>query len=133
VPTSDKQKKQKNDTVGAGKIAKQLSINNLDVVYVPTLAEQNDRTLVRVREQLVADQTRCKNRIRHLLHFNGLKVADGLDKKKYWTLAFIKALEELECRDNSLRITLNLLLAELKDIRKKVLEATTGSTQTVSY
>jgi transposase len=120
VPTSDKQKKQKNDTVGAGKIAKQLSINNLDVVYVPTLAEQNDRTLVRVREQLVADQTRCKNRIRHLLHFNGLKVADGLDKKKYWTLAFIKALEELECRDNSLRITLNLLLAELKDIRKKV-------------
>jgi transposase len=120
VPTSDKQKKQKNDTVGAGKIAKQLSINNLDVVYVPTLAEQNDRTLVRVREQLVADQTRCKNRIRHLLHFNGLKVADGLDKKKYWTLAFIKALEELDCRDNSLRITLNLLLAELKDIRKKV-------------
>jgi transposase len=30
----------------------------------------------------------------------------------------------LDCEDNSLRITLNLLLAELKDIRKKVLEAT---------
>jgi transposase len=95
-------------------------------VYVPTLCEQNDRSLVRVREQLVADQTRCKNRIRHLLHFNGLKVADGIDKEKYWTLAFIKALEELDCADTSLRTTLNLLLAELKDIRKKVLEATTA-------
>ena len=126
VPTSDKQKKQKNDTVDARKIAKQLSINNLDAVYVPTLTEQNDRSLVRVREQLVTDQTRCKNRIRHLLYFNGLKVADGIDKEKYWTLAFIKALEELDCADSSLRMTLNLLLAELKDLRKKVLEATTA-------
>ncbi len=91
---------------------------------MPTIAEQNDRSLLRVREQLVEDQTRCKNRIRHLLHFNGLKVTDGIDKEKYWTLAFIKALEELDCAHSSLRITLNLLLAELKDLRKKVLEAT---------
>ena len=124
VPTSDKEKKQKNDTVDARKIAKQLSKNNLAAVYVPSLAEQNNRSLVRAREQMVQDKTRCKNRIRHLLLFNGLKVADGIDKERYWTLQFIKALEELDCGDNSLKIALTVLVSELKEIRKKVLETT---------
>jgi transposase len=124
VPSSDKDKKQKNDTVDARKIARELSKNNLEPVYVPTLKEQNDRSLVRVREQMVQNQTRCKNRIRHLLHFNGLKVADGVDKEKYWTIAFIKALQELDCADDSLRMTLNMLLKELTEIRKRVLEST---------
>ncbi len=124
VPTSDKEKKQKNDTVDARKIAKQLSKNNLDAVYLPSLAEQNNRSLVRVRDQMVANQTRCKNRIRHLLLFNGLKVAEGIDKERYWTLAFIDALVKLDCKDNSLRTALSVLLGELKDIRKRVLDTT---------
>lgn len=44
VPSSDKDKKQKNDTVGARKIARELFKNNLRPVYVPTLKEQNDRS-----------------------------------------------------------------------------------------
>lgn len=125
MPSSDKDKKQKNDTVDARKLARELSKNNLVVIYVPTLKEQNDRSLVRLREQMVQNQTRRKYRIRHLLHFNGLKVADGVDKEKYWTIAFIKALEELDCADQSLRMTLSMMLKELKEIRKRVLESTT--------
>jgi len=124
VPSSDKDKKQKNDTVDARKIARELSKSNLQAIYVPTVKEQNDRSLVRVREQMVENQTRCKNRIRHLMHFNGLKVQDGIDKEKYWTNAFIKALQELDCGDESLRMTLNMMLKELAEIRKRVLEST---------
>ena len=124
VPSSDKDKKQKNDTVDARKIARELSKNNLEAIYVPDLKEQNDRGLVRLREQMVENQTRCKNRIRHLLHFTGLKPADGVDKEKYWTLGFMKALEELDCGDENLRMTLSMLLQELKEIRKRVLDAT---------
>jgi transposase len=58
------------------------------------------------------------------MHFNGLKVEDGVDKEKYWTKAFIKALQELDCGDESLRMTLNMMLSELTEIRKRVLEAT---------
>jgi transposase len=124
VPSSDKDKKQKNDTVDARKISRELSKNNLQPVYVPPLKQQNDRSLVRLREQMVSNQTRSKNRIRHLLHFNGLKVADGVDKEKYWTKAFIKALQELDCGDPSLRMTLTMMLKELTEIRKRVLEST---------
>lgn len=124
IPASDKEKKQKNDTIDARKIAKQLAKNNLEAVYVPSLTEQNNRSLVRVREQMVENQTRCKNQIRHLLMFNGLKVADGIDKERYWTIAFIKALEQLDCRDSSLRTTLDILLGQLKDTRKRVLDTT---------
>ncbi len=124
VPSSDKDKKQKNDTVDARKIARELSKDNLQAIYVPTLKEQNDRSLVRVREQMVENQTRCKNRIRHLMHFNGLKVQAGVDKEKYWTNAFIKALQELDCGDESLRMILDMMLKELTEIRKRVLEST---------
>jgi transposase len=124
VPSSDKDKKQKNDTVDARKIARELSKENLQAIYVPSLKEQNDRGLVRVREQMVENQTRCKNRIRHLMHFNGLKVEDGVDKEKYWTNAFIKALQELDCGNDSLRMTLDMMLRELTEIRKRVLEST---------
>ncbi len=124
VPSTDKDKKQKNDTVDARKIARELSKNDLVAIYVPTLQEQNDRSLVRVREQMVENQTRCKNRIRHLMHFNGLKVQDGVDKEKYWTKAFINALQELDCGDESLRMTLQMMLKELTEVRKRVLEST---------
>jgi transposase len=124
VPSSDKDKKQKNDIVDARKIARELSKNDLQAIYVPSLKDQNDRSLVRVREQMVENQTRCKNRIRHLMHFNGLKVDEGVDKEKYWTNAFIKALQDLDCGDESLRMTLNMMLKELTEIRKRVLEAT---------
>jgi transposase len=53
-----------------------------------------------------------------------LKVADGVDKEKYWTKAFIKALQNLDCGDESLRMTLNMMLLELTEIRKRVLEST---------
>jgi transposase len=124
VPSSDKDKKQKNDTVDARKLSRELSKSNLQALYVPGIKEQNDRSLVRLREQMVQNQTRSKNRIRHLLHFNGLKVADGVDKEKYWTKAFIKALQNLDCGDESLRMTLNMMLLELTEIRKRVLEST---------
>jgi transposase len=58
------------------------------------------------------------------MHFNGLKVQDGVDKEKYWTNAFIKALQELDCGDESLRMTLDMMLKELTEIRKRVLEST---------
>src|SRR5215210_92838 len=46
VPTSDKDKKQKNDTVDARKLAKELSKNNLEAIYVPNIKEKNKQRLV---------------------------------------------------------------------------------------
>lgn len=122
VPTTDKDNKQKSDTIDARKIARELSKDNLRAVHVPLLIEQNYRDLVRVREQLVTDQSRCKSRIRHKLLFNGIKIVE--EKEKYWTRAFIDALEKHDYGNDYLKIAVNLLVGELKDIRKKVLEAT---------
>src|ERR1017187_8118221 len=66
LPTSDKDKKRKNDKVDARKISRELSNGALQGIYVPTVEMEHARTLVRHRDRVVRDQTRCKNRIWHL-------------------------------------------------------------------
>ncbi len=124
IPSSDKDKKQKNDTVDARKIARELSKNNLQSVYIPTVENQNFRDLVRTRQQMVNDQTRCKNRIRQKLMFNNIKVDE--EKEKYWTIAFINALEVYDYKNDWLQQSILSMIDHLKETRKQVLKLTTA-------
>src|ERR1700737_4554325 len=89
VPSSDKEKRRKNDKIDARKLSRQLSKATLEAIYVPAVIMEHARTLVRQRSRLVRDQTRCKNRIWHLLMFSGLKL-DADKPKQYWTRRFIE-------------------------------------------
>jgi transposase len=74
IPTSDKEKRQKQDKIDARKLCHHLQTRKAKSVYVPDMDMEHIRTLVRTRERLVNTQTRCKNRIWHLLHFSGLSL-----------------------------------------------------------
>jgi transposase len=120
VPSSDKDKRRKSDCIDARKLSKALENGELKGVFVPQLEMEHIRTLVRQRNRLVKDQTRCKVRIKHLLLFSGLKVAED----NRWSSRYIKSLEGLECGDIPLRQALDLGLQEYQAVRILTLQAT---------
>ena len=120
VPSSDKERKRKDDKRDARKLSRELSEGNLKAIYVPSVEMEQARSLIRQRYRLVQDQTRCKNRIKHILMFNGI----GLNKgKEHWSNRYIKALEEVHCGSVALREALNLAIEQYKQIRLIIKQA----------
>jgi transposase len=123
VPITDRDKRRKSDKVDARKICRHLSKEALKSIYVPELEIEHARTLVRQRGRLVKDQTRCKNRIWHLLMFSGLKL--DLDKPNdYWSKRFVESILKIPCKTDALRQSLETAMEEYLFIRKLVSAAT---------
>ena len=119
VPSTDKDKKRKSDKIDARKICRNLSNATLKSIYVPNMEMEHARSLVRQRGRLVKDQTRCKNRIWHLLMFSGLKM--DLDKPKdYWSRRFVEHILKLPCQTEALQQALQTAMEEYLFIRKLV-------------
>ena len=77
VPSSDKDRKRKDDKRDARKLSIELAKGNLKGIYIPDKQMQDARSLVRQRHRLVQDQTRCANRIKHLLLNNGITAGEN--------------------------------------------------------
>jgi transposase len=98
IPKGDKDRRQKNDKRDARSISQELSNKkDLKSLYVPTLAWEHARTLVRNRQQQISDSTRCKCRIWHFLYFSSLPAPDKAETGQYWSRKFIKKLEDMNC------------------------------------
>ena len=113
VPSSDKERKRKDDKRDAHKLSRELADGNLDAIYVPSVEMEHARSLIRQRYRLVQDQTRCKNRIKHMLMFSGIPLNIG---GKGWNNRYVKALKEVQC-DAALRKALNLAIEQYKQIK----------------
>jgi transposase len=114
VPSSDKDRKRKDDKRDARKLSMELSKGNLQGIYVPEIQMVHARSLVRQRHRLVQDQSRCTNRIKHLLMNQGLKTDD---KQERWSLKYIKKLQQLDCGSETLKLTLRFLIEQYLQIR----------------
>lgn len=122
VPTMDKEKNRKSDTVDCRKLSKTLGEGSLNGIFVPTIEQQDDRGVIRVYNQFIKDQTRCKNRIKSFLDFQGIIVPD-LDGERHWSNKFITWLKDLSLTPSA-RVNLNLLLESYEKVRNMVLIAT---------
>jgi transposase len=123
VPSSDKEKSRKNDKIDARKISRQLSRQALEGIHVPAIEMEHARTLVRQRSRLVNDQTRCKNRIWHLLMFSGLKLEQDRPQQ-YWSHRFTESLKQLPMETEILRQTLYIAIEEYLLVRKLLRQTT---------
>jgi transposase len=123
VPCSDKERKRKDDKRDARKLSRELAEGNLKGIYIPDIEKEQARALSRQRFRLVQDQTRCKNRIKHLLMFNGLQ---GVQR---WSMRYVKELETIQCRTPALKTALSLAIEEYKQIRAIVKQATVSIRQ----
>ncbi len=110
VPTAHKEKDRKSDPVDSHKLARELENGSLTGIYTPTEDEQHLRSLCRLYTTSVQSTTRVKNRIKGLLHFNGIELPTH---SSYWSANFISYLHSLPLDNGPARDTLALLLDEL--------------------
>jgi transposase len=115
VPSSDKDRKRKDDKRDARKLSVELSKGNLNGIYIPEKQMQAARSLVRQRHRLVEDQTRCINRIKHLLMNNGIKTGERTDRM---SLKFIRKIQSLDCMSALLKTTLGFAIEQYLQIRR---------------
>lgn len=112
MATNDRVKTDKRDSL---KIATQLSLGRLKSVYIPSIEQEACRSITRLRATLAKQKTRCVNRIKGFLHYNGIKVDWGRACKK----SMLK-LRQLEIKPD-LKLCLELMIGEWekadKDIR----------------
>lgn len=125
IPTSDKDKKQKQDKADARKLCTYLQSKKLKGIHIPEAEWEHARTLVRTRERIVNNQTRCKNRIWQLLHFSGLPAPAEQQEGNYWSKRFINALQKMDCGGSiHLQQSLQLHIKDYLQTRQLLLEAT---------
>ena len=94
VPTSNKEKVNKNDPIDSRKLSRELENKSLNGIYIPDIFHEELRSLMRLRYRIVQNQTRTKNRIKSLLHTRGIKIPQKFKGNSRWSASFIKWLEE---------------------------------------
>jgi transposase len=109
IPTTDKEKVQKEDARDSRKIARSLRSGDLTAIYVPSLKTLEDRTLVRTRSTLVKDLARNKNRIKSFLYFHGIEIPQSFDKT-HWSKRFINWLQQIEMPEKSGKGALDVII-----------------------
>lgn len=133
IPTSDKEKSQKEDRRDARKIASQLKAGGLKGIYVPNSSDLGLREIQRTRFTVVKDLTRSKVRVKSFLMRHGITPPKKLfpSSKSHWSARFIKWLKEIKLSSSTLRYSLDQLIAKvefnrqmnlnvLKELRKQL-------------
>ena len=118
IPTTDKERKQKEDSRDSRKIARELSQNDLTAIYIPEIEIEGDRNFIRYRKTLTKEIARTKHRIKSQLYYFGIEIPEKFSGKS-WSNRFTSWLQELELPTESAKMTLtgHLEMAEL--LRKK--------------
>ncbi len=123
IPTTDKEKRQKEDKRDSRKIAKSLKNSELVGIYVPSKDMEELRGLVRYRKTLVKEISRHKNRIKSFLYFNGINITLELDgPSKHWSGRFTQWLKKVELSTIHGKMVLEDTLDTANLLRKKLLK-----------
>lgn len=124
VATTDKEKRQKNDKVDARKLCDHMQTKKVKSIYIPQEHWEHGRSLIRARDKIVSNQTRCKNRIWQLLHFSGIRLPKNYEAGQYWSKRFIAELSAIDCGSPTLKTALDLYIKEYQQTKALLLEAT---------
>lgn len=125
VPTTDKEKVNKNDKRDSKKIARSLRSGHLKGIHVPALKTLEDRNLLRIRNAIVQDLTRNKNRIKSFLYFHGIEIPELFKSKNtHWSRKFMSWLTEIEVVEPSAKKSLSFLIESSEKLRETLLDVT---------
>ncbi len=125
VPSTQKDKVQKEDKRDSRKIARSLRNGELSAIYIPSESTLEDRSLVRARSMLVGDMTRFKQRIKSFLYFYGIEFPKEFEHSNtHWSGRFMKWLDSIQMNERTGRQALDVLVEEARGQRKLLLETT---------
>lgn len=123
IPTTDKERQQKEDRRDSRKIVNGLRLGQLKGIHIPSEQVQNDRALLRIRDRIVRDITRNKNRIKGFLYFQGIEYPDRfMGQRNHWSNVFYKWLERIEFEYDSGAVGLKTYLTQVQDQRRLLLK-----------
>jgi transposase len=123
IPTTDKERRQKEDMRDSRKIAKTLQSGHLKAIYIPSPKTEQDRNLLRTRDGVVKDLTRNKNRVKGLLYLQGVEIPKRFVNNQ-WSNLFLQWLSELRFEHDTSRWALNALLDMVNQQRSLLLKLT---------
>ncbi len=123
VPTTNKERRGKNDRVDANKLGRSHANGELQPIYVPTLACEEDRTLIRTRMRYTRKQTRVKCQIKAMLCQFGFQLPEDI-VDRYWSRAYISWLQRLTFTRPSGKLALDALIDELLHLRQIITRLT---------
>ena len=95
IPTTDKERKQKEDSRDSRKIAEQLAASNLVGIHIPAIATEGDRSLLRFRKTLTKEIARNKVRVKSFLYYQGIVIPNQFSKTTNWSRLFTTWLKGL--------------------------------------
>lgn len=123
IPTTDKDKRQKEDKRDSRKIAHSHKQNSLTGIHVPNKETEELRSLLKCRATLVKEITRYKNRIKSLLFQYGHIIPLGFSNgSKYFSKAYINWLEGIKFDTATGNLALESLLTTTITLRKQLLK-----------
>lgn len=118
VPTSNKEKVNKNDPIDSRKLSREFENKSLNGIYIPDIFHEELRSLMRLRYRVVQNQTRAKNRIKSLLYTRGISIPEEFKKNSRWSASFINWLEkEIKFDTTAGSYCFLNLIAQLKELR----------------
>lgn len=125
VPTSDKERKQKDDKRDSYKLVKALKNGDMEPIHIPQEKTIQDRMLMRAREALVKDLTRSKHRVKSMLYFNGIRIPESFETRNgYWSHKFLTWVEQLNMPEQTGTIALQTYLNQVRHNRTQALYVT---------
>lgn len=124
VPASQKEKLQKTDAIDSRRLARMLRGKELEAIHIPEVELEADRSLVRLRQRLVKDICRTKNRVKSLLFQFGIGLPDRLTaaQSRYWSRAYLNWLQNLAIPEAALSQTLESYIRVGKQLRAELLK-----------
>lgn len=95
-------------------------------IHVPDEVILETRSLIRLRNTVVKDTTREKNRIKSLLYFHGIDIPPEFTKHSVgnWSKRFLQWLQSVELSTEYGKKTLDLHVEQLVRLRSTLLEQT---------
>lgn len=123
IPTTQKEKVQKEDQRDSRKIARQLSKGELTAIHVPEIYSIENRALIRTRADFVGDVTRYKSRIKSFLMFHGIQIPKEFDKNR-WSKKFLAWLKEVKLTQTAGNQSLDALINTYITLRDQVARST---------
>jgi transposase len=119
VPRTNKEKSGKTDKIDSRKLSRELANGSLTCIYIPDDYHQQLRSLCRMRQMLVRDETRVKNRIKSMFMFYGKDIVAN-NELPHWSRKFIEWLRTQKFEFDTGNDCLTVMIDHLVNIRNTI-------------
>jgi len=120
IPTTNKDKFSKTDVRDSRKIAEAFAKGLLTPIWEPDMELEGLRKLIRLRSNILKTYESRRQHIKSLLFTIGLKLPFHFDKP-HISNNYLKWLQEIDVKQMTIRITMDELVDQIRDLRKRLL------------